>query len=162
MFKNILCPVDGSRGSFQALDVAAKFAAEQRARLTICSVVDPSQAAAMAFGDPGMSSACYDALLEEAKHLLSDAAARASVTIRADVAVLNGQTPRSIVHYAAEHHCDLIIMGSHGRTGIQRALVGSVAEGVLRHAGVPVMIIRSSAARSAQVRLAQQQTAVAL
>lgn len=142
MFKHILCPIDGSAGSLRALDVAARLAAEQQAELTVCIVVDPSQAAAMAFGDPGMSAACYAALEEEAKQTLSDGAVRASATILAKRIVLTGQTVPAIVEYSTRHICDLIVMASHGRTGIQRALIGSVAEGVVRHASVPVMIIR--------------------
>ena len=142
MFKHILCPIDGSQGSLQALDVAGKLAAEQQASLTICMVVDPAQAAAMAFGEPAMSAACYHALDDEAEQIVHDAAARVRGVIAAATAVINGQTVPGILDYAAGHMCDLIVMGSHGRTGISRALVGSVAEGIVRHASVPVMIIR--------------------
>jgi universal stress protein A len=147
VFKHILCPVDGSQCSLQALDLAAGLAAEQQAEFTICGVLDPSQAAAMAFGDPAMSAACYDALEEEAKQLLSDAAAREERTIPATTAMLYGQTIPAILSFVSANACDLIVMGSHGRSGIQRALVGSVAEGVLRHANVPVLIVRLSGRR---------------
>jgi nucleotide-binding universal stress UspA family protein len=145
MFKHILCPIDGSQGSLQALDTAAKLAAEQQAALTICMVVDPSQAAAMAFGDPGMSGACLGALDDEAAQIVHDAAARVAATSAAQTVTLTGQTVTSIVDYAASNACDLVVMGSHGRGGIQRALIGSVAEGVLRHANIPVMVIRWTA-----------------
>ncbi len=144
MFKHILCPIDGSLGSLEALDVAAKLAAEQHAALTICMVVDPSQAAAMAFGDPGMSGACLDALDEEAAQIVHDAALRVAATSSASTATVTGQPVTSIVDYANSNACDLIVMGSHGRGGIQRALIGSIAEGVLRHASIPVMVIRWS------------------
>lgn len=144
MFRHILCPIDGSVTSLQALDVAARLAADQHARLTICSVVDPSQAAAMAFGDPAMSARCYEALDDEAKQMLRDAAGRVAPPVSAESAALNGQPVPAIVDYANANACDLIVMGSHGRSGIRRALVGSVAEGVLRHAGAPVMVIRWS------------------
>lgn len=150
MFTHILCPVDGSQCSLQALDLAAELAAQQQAQLTICSVVDPSQAAAMAFGDPAMSAACYDALEEEARQMLGDAAARQTSRIAATTAMLSGQTISAILEYATAKSCDLIVMGSHGRSGLQRALVGSVAEGVVRHANVPVMIARLSAHKIAQ------------
>lgn len=141
MFTNILCPIDGSRASVQALNVAAELAREQQASLTICNVVDPSRAAAMAFGQPTMTTACYDALEDESKALLSDTASRCTA-VPAKTALLNGPTIAAIVEYAGANACDLIVMGSHGRSGIQRALLGSVAEGVLRHAEVPVMVIR--------------------
>lgn len=142
MFKHILCPIDGSETSLQALDVAAKLAAEQNAQLTVCTVVDPAKAAAMAFGDAPMTAACFDALDEEAHCTVADAATRVKESVAADVATLEGQAVLCITDYAAANACDLIVMGSHGRGGIQRALIGSVADGVLRHAHVPVMVIR--------------------
>ncbi len=145
MFKHILCPIDGSEQSLQALDAAARFAAEQQARLTVCIVVDPAKAAAMAFGDPGMTGACFDALEEEGKSVVSDAAARVKDIIAAEAVALDGQPVQGIVDYADANGCDLIVMGSHGRGGIQRALLGSVAEGVLRQAAVPVMVMRYAA-----------------
>lgn len=144
MFTQILCPIDGSPGSLQALEVAAKLAVEQHAKLTICTVVDPARAAAMAFGDPGMSAACYNALDEEAKALLKDAAARVKSYSAAEIAALSGQAVSAILDYANSSGADLIVMGSHGLSGIGRALLGSVAEGVLRHSATPVMIIRYS------------------
>lgn len=142
MFKNILCPIDGSDTSLQALDVAARLAAEQKAELTICTVVDPAKASAMAFGDPAMSAACFDALDGEAKAMVADAAARVKDIVAAQVATVSGAPVQSIVDYLVSHPYDLIVMGSHGRSGISRAFIGSVAEGVLRHANVPVLVIR--------------------
>lgn len=106
--------------------------------------VEPSQAAAMAFGDGGMSGACLDALDDEAAQIAHDAAARIAATSNAHTATLIGQAVQSIVDDAASNACDLIVMGGHGGSGIQRALVGSIAEGVVRHASVPVMVIRWS------------------
>jgi nucleotide-binding universal stress UspA family protein len=151
VFKHLLCPIDGSEQSLEALDMAARFAAEQQARLTIFMAVDPSKAAAMAFGDPVMTGACLDALEGDAKSLVRDAVARVQTTIDPQTAVDSGQPIEAIVQYASTHGCDIIVMGSHGRSGIQRALLGSVAEGVVRHANVPVLIDRS-AANTATVR----------
>lgn len=142
MFNHILCPIDGSQAAHQALDIAAKLAQEQHAALTICSVVDPSQAAAMAFGDPGMSAACYSALEDESKTLVAEAAARLRGCVTAFAVTLIGQPVAGIVSQAASCGADLIVMGSHGRSGIPRAFLGSVAEEVLRRATIPVMIIR--------------------
>jgi nucleotide-binding universal stress UspA family protein len=143
MFKHVLCPIDGSDRSSQALDMAAKFAASHGADLTICTVVDPSRAAAMAFGDPTMSNACFDALEDDGNALLTEAASRVQNTVVAHTALIVGQPVDAIVQYAAEHGNDIIIMGSHGRSGIHRALLGSVTEGVVRHAHVPVLIDRT-------------------
>lgn len=88
--------------------------ADQRAALTICMVVDPSQAAAMAFGDAGMSGACLDALDEEAAQIVYDAAARVAATSSAQTATRMGQSAQSIVDYAASNACDLIVMAATG------------------------------------------------
>ncbi|HEY9179142.1 MAG TPA: universal stress protein [Candidatus Baltobacteraceae bacterium] len=159
MFKHILCPIDGSQGSLQALDIAATLAAEQHATLTICTVVDAGQAAAMAFGDPGMSAACYNALEDEHKQALAGAAARIAHIASAGTRALNGPTVPAIVEYAKRNSADLIVTGSHGRSGISRALLGSVAEGILRHAPAPVMVVRwSGRAATAQSRQAAAAT----
>lgn len=142
MFKHILVPIDGSDCSLQALEVGAKFAREQQARLTVCTVVDPAKAAAMAFGEASMAAACLDALDEEGKALVHDAAGRTQVIWPSEVAVLDGAPVDSIVDYARQSQADLIIIGSHGRSGLQRLFLGSVAEGVIRNASIPVMVVR--------------------
>jgi nucleotide-binding universal stress UspA family protein len=142
VFKHILCPVDGSVPSLVALDAAAQFAFEQRASLTICTVVDPAKAAAMAFGDPGMTGACYDAMDDEGTALAEEAAERVKNAVAAHAVTLHGSPVQSIVEYAAAGDFDLIVMGSHGRSGIPRAFLGSVTEGVLRGAGIPVLVNR--------------------
>ena len=142
MFKHILVPIDGSDCSQHALDVAAAFAREQQARLTICTVVDPAKAAAMAFGEASMAAACLDALEDEGKGLVQDAAGRVQAIWPADVAVLDGAPVDSIIEYAKEACIDLIAIGSHGRSGLPRLFLGSVAEGVIRNATAPVMVVR--------------------
>lgn len=142
MFKHILVPIDGSDCSLGALDVAAQFARDQQARLSICTVVDPAKAAAMAFGEAAMAAACLDALDEEGKALLEGAAAQVRDLWPADVQLLEGPTVESIIDYAKMNATDLLVIGSHGRTGLPRLFLGSVAEGVLRHAAIPVMVVR--------------------
>jgi nucleotide-binding universal stress UspA family protein len=153
MFTSILCPIDGSECAAKALDIAAQLAAEQKAKLTICTVVDPSRAAAMAFGDATMSAACFEALEDEAKTLAADALERVKNVAKAEVICLDGQPIEKIVEYALAKGCDLIVIGSHGRSGIRRALLGSVAEGVLHKAHAPVMIIRWTHAAVAGTRV---------
>lgn len=124
--------------------MAANLAGEQHADLTICTVVDPSKAAAMAFGDPAMSAACYDALDSEARAMVEQSASKFEPALKPKCVTIDGQPVDAITSYAVRNACDLIVMGSHGRSGLSRALLGSVAEGVLRHANIPVMIIRWS------------------
>lgn len=141
MFKHILCPVDGSNTSLQALELAARLAEEQHARLTICMAVDAAKAAAMAFGDPGMTGAAYNALYDEARASLASISALVT-PVAPDQMLVEGAPVEAIVECASKRGCDLIIIGSHGRSGIKRALLGSVAEGVVRTAAVPVMVVR--------------------
>ncbi len=142
MFKQILVPIDGSDCSLHALDVAAAFAREQKARLSVCTVVDPAKAAAMAFGEASMAAACLDALDDEGKALVEDAAARVRATWAADVTVLDGAPVDTIVEFARANGTDLIIIGSHGRSGLSRLFLGSVAEGVIRNSIAPVLVVR--------------------
>ena len=62
--------------------------------------------------------------------------------IEIDCQVLEGSPAREIVRYAGEHDCDLVVMGTHGRGGINRLLLGSVAEQVVRTSPVPVLTVR--------------------
>ena len=152
MFTNILCPVDGSDTSLEALYTAARLAQEQHAKLTICMAVDAAKASAMAFGDPGMSAACYDALYEEARATLESMAQRVPGA-QPDRLLVEGSTVEAIVEAANSRNCDLIVIGSHVRTGISRALLGSVAEGVLRAAKVPVMVVRRQKSENRPLQL---------
>lgn len=142
MFTHILAPVDGSECSLVALDTAAAFAREQRARLTICTVVDPAKAAAMAFGETTMAAACLDALDDEGKSLLASAAERVRAVCPAETTLLEGPTVEAIIESSRTLDADLIVIGSHGRSGLPRLFIGSVAEGVIRNALIPVMVVR--------------------
>ena len=161
MFKHILVPIDGSDCSLYALEIAASFAREQQARLTVCTVVDPAKAAAMAFGEATMAAACLDALDDEGKALVEDAVARVRQMWPADVTVLDGAPVDTIVDFAREGGADLIVIGSHGRSGLSRLFLGSVAEGVIRNAAVPVMVVRHVPAPKPQAREAVEGAAKA-
>lgn len=162
MFKHILAPIDGSDCSLHALELAARFAAEQQALLSVCTVVDPAKAAAMAFGEASMAAACLDALDDEGKALLQDAAERVQAIWPAEIRVLDGAPVDTIAEYALESGADLIIIGSHGRSGLQRFFLGSVAEGVIRNAHAPVMVVRQMPVTKAETepQTAADKTAV--
>ena len=139
----ILVPVDFSEPSRAALDYAVDFAPKLGASLVLLHVV----------GDPitwdawnpdvytGDRQALIDALVADARTRLEDiAAARHGVAIDVQVAV--GVASQGIVDTAAEQQCNLIIIGTHGRTGVAHALIGSVAERVVRTARCPVLTVR--------------------
>jgi nucleotide-binding universal stress UspA family protein len=70
--------------------------------------------------------------------------------LKVDYLVVEGDPARAILKSAAERDCDLIVMGSHGRSGLKRLLFGSVAERVIRKATCPMLIVKSHVAQAAE------------
>jgi nucleotide-binding universal stress UspA family protein len=141
--KTILVPVDFSTGSNRAVEWAQAFAAAFGARLVLLHVIDTSANALI--GGPGgvlappPPAALYDELRNEARAAMAELAAR---TPQAAPVIHEGSPRQEILTTAAEINADLIVMGTHGRTGLAHLLFGSVAEHVVRHARVPVFTIR--------------------
>jgi len=138
---SILVPVDGSAQAMHALDMAMDFAASLSAELVICHVVDLAQAAAMAGGQAQLVPGCLKELENEGKSLLEAALARAGGRVPASIRLAEGVVPEQIDRLAAEIHPYFIVIGTHGRSGFNRLVMGSVAEHVVRAASVPVMVI---------------------
>jgi len=147
--RRILCPVDFSEFSASALAYAAAFAKLFGSEITVLHV--------FATAVPPASSETYPAWLlqvPEARksiadelHLLLAPLSSAGVTVRTQIA--EGNTASEIVRHAAEHDVDLVVMGTHGRSGFDRLTLGSVAEKVLRKAPCPVLTIPPGVARTA-------------
>jgi nucleotide-binding universal stress UspA family protein len=89
----------------------------------------------------------YDVLLDEGKQIVANAkndlTSRSVNEDRIVTAVLDGHPAEELDKYAGSHDIDLVVIGSHGRKGLDRLLIGSVADKVVRGAKVPVLIIRS-------------------
>jgi nucleotide-binding universal stress UspA family protein len=136
---SILVPIDGSPPSEAALEHAfEQFSTES---ITALYVMDPVDGAT-AWG-PGSADDWLAAAEERAETVLAgakDAAADAGVDVTTESTV--GRPARAIVDYADEQDIDHIVIGSHGRDGISRVLLGSVAETVVRRSPVPVTVIR--------------------
>lgn len=81
--------------------------------------------------------------------LLADAAAKAAPDVPVTVAATGGDPAQEILRYAARHPIDLIVLGTHGRTGLSRILLGSVAERVLRGARCPVLVVPAASVATA-------------
>lgn len=144
MYTHILAPVDGSECSKTALDGALKLAGDLHARLTICYVSDDLRAASMMVAASGeIIEQWFDLLRKEGQTILRDALAQAKAAgVNADAWLLHGPPADAIALFAGECGADLIMMGSHGRTGVKRLFIGSVADGVIRIAPVPVLVVR--------------------
>jgi nucleotide-binding universal stress UspA family protein len=145
VFTRIAVPVDGSDPSNAALRLALALAKDQGATLTLFHVVELNRIAAIVgvgatTVDP---SPMFDAVREAGKSVLDDASQQcAAAGVQVVRTMLEGDTVGSLLDACRSCNAQLIVMGSHGRSGVVRALFGSVAEGVLRHAPVPVLITR--------------------
>ncbi|RLM95499.1 universal stress protein [Haloarcula sp. Atlit-7R] len=137
MFDRILVPTDGSPGSERAFEVAATLAGTHDAAVHVLSVVDEHGPTDDDWDYDSGSPA--DAFVEsQTDHVDTEGL---SVT----PAVREGVVHDAVLDYADENDIDLIVMGTHGRTGVRRFLLGSVTEKVVRLADVPVLSVKADA-----------------
>lgn len=140
IFERILLAVDESAIAAHAADVGVKLARTLGADLAFAWVVDRSAAY---FPDGGVPAAELMALAEQdAKRLLAGFLGRMAPKTRAFEFVTLGKPASEIVKTATQWPADLIVIGSHGRSGVSRMLEGSVAEEVMRHAPCAVLVVR--------------------
>ena len=148
MYKRILVPIDDSETARRGLKEAIALATEQRATLCLMHVVDdfPLMLELPAAGD---FQRYREALCTHGRRLLEDAKALAqSLGLEVETRLAEptrGRVSEAIVAEAKNSGCDLIVIGTHGRRGFGRALLGSDAENVLRHSPVPVLLVRDPA-----------------
>ena len=135
--KNILCPVDFSGHSEAALAHATSLAKEHDAELHIVHIYEEPYA----YVDGGFSGYVPPADLEPEKERLS-AVVPPDDSVRYRHAFVVGHPSDNLVQYATDESIDLVVMGTHGRTGLSRLLMGSVAEAVVRRSPCPVLTIK--------------------
>lgn len=146
MFKHILLATDGSAASEHAAKLAVDMAQIHGARLTVLYVVDPYPYLGIGESNPlgfqaYMAAAYEDAAQAHAK--VAQLCEQSPVKIDLQARMVEEMTASAgIVHTAKDVDADLIIVGSHGRTGLSRLMLGSVAAKVLAEATVPVMVVR--------------------
>lgn len=137
-FKTILHPTDFSRGADYAFGLAASIARDHGARLIVLHVNPPPlNDFAVAEKDRMFKQGLWDVI-----HRLEVKDPRVR-EVHIDTVWVDGDPVHEILHAAADNHCDLIVMGTHGRTGISRLVMGSVAERVSRKAPCPVLTART-------------------
>ncbi len=148
-FRHILVPTDFSKCSDVALDLAARLAHDHGAALELLHVVDVADLPLDAMIHPpahpaGITVAEHTRTLADRE--LADRLARLPVPVEIRRAYsTHGSPSRAILDHAKQTNADLIVMGTHGRTGLAHLLVGSVAEKVVRHSPIPVLTIRGPA-----------------
>jgi nucleotide-binding universal stress UspA family protein len=140
--KSILVPLDFSPPSRQALDYAVSVAQQFGAKLTLLNVVEPVATPDFAATFPLMME--EDRVMAAAKKDLERAAKEARVPreIVEKVLVRFGRSFNEITEAARTLKVDLIIISTHGYTGLKHALLGSTTERVVRHAPCPVLVVR--------------------
>lgn len=145
LIKQILVPVDFSPVSLQALDYAVELARPFQAGLVVLHVVEPIYYATPAdlYGPSANLSMLLDEQQKAAQEQLAVLATRlAEHQVKSETCVEPGVPYQVIVDTAARRRVDLIVMATHGRTGLSHLLLGSVAERVVRSAACPVLTVR--------------------
>ena len=147
---HILVPTDFSEASKLALEATAVLAKEIGAKVTVVHVHDPEALR------PPATLGWSPAQQHEVEHEVEQAVATSLEAIREaelaevrdlDTVVLRDSSPaHAIVKYAEKIGADLVVIATHGRTGLRHFLIGSVAERVVRHATMPVLTLRTTSA----------------
>jgi nucleotide-binding universal stress UspA family protein len=137
-WKSILFATDGSKFSEAATDKAIDFAKSYGSELNVITVVDVTEE--FMARAPG----ALEDLVKKAKSMVEDVKKKAnSKGIKAESIVREGDAYKAIINIAKKQKANAIIMGSHGRTGLKRLLMGSVTERVIGHAPCPVLVVKA-------------------
>jgi len=143
----ILCPTDYSSTSDNAVRYAVEFARKVGAYVRfihILTTANPIEKITTGTDDSTAPLEEDDVLPESFSAILM---AEKQKGLSADIRVLKGDAPKVIAEQASTWGADLIIMGSHGRSGLQRLIMGSVAEEVFRSSDIPVLLVKQEAAK---------------
>jgi nucleotide-binding universal stress UspA family protein len=143
MISNILVAVDNSDCAQHALKFACELAKTAHAHLTLVSVVDVSKLVAIAGYETPYPVDAISIMRDDAKAVLDASAATCrNDGLTASEFQCEGDAVDEILSTAEAQSVDMIVLGTHGRSGLARLFLGSVAEGVLRRSKVPVTVVR--------------------
>lgn len=144
--RHILCPVDFSAHSDRAMEYAGDLARRFQADLTVLHVVyDPLDITCSHIPHPPLEQLREEMIREAERVLERRVRRRLRLLPRTKTAVAAGPPFRQIIRYARDHRVDLVVMGTQGLTGLDRLIMGSTAERVVRTAPCPVVSIRAAA-----------------
>jgi nucleotide-binding universal stress UspA family protein len=155
-WKRILCPVDLSQPSTQSIAIASSLARENNGEVIFLYVTMPElpPSAGLAIAEVDQAIELEREALRKIRPSTADTLHRHELT--------RGLPANSIVQYAKLHNIDLIVMPTHGRQGISRLLLGSVAEQVLRTAPCPVLTIKSANTTELSAPIAERTSSLEL
>ena len=147
VYKRILVPVDGSSTSKAGLNEALRLARDQKAKLKLIHIVD--ELMIFSSSEAGLNIEPIIESMKRAGKRVLDRAAKAAAArgVRAETELWENATGRVaevLIGRAKRFRADLIVMGTHGRRGVNRMLLGSDAELVVRNSPVPVLLVRSA------------------
>ena len=140
LFKKVLVPTDFSPQSEKSLDYAVMIAGQFGAKIFLLHVIEPfpytTTDALMVVDNSEAMRSIAESLIKNLVKTLR----QKKITVKTDLVV--GNTTHEIIMKAEQEKIDLIVMGTHGRTGLEHVLLGSVAEKVVRLATCPVLTVR--------------------
>ena len=143
MYKKILVPLDGSKLAEIALPHAESLARRYKAKLILLTVMSPLIITDRETSTTELYQQQLDALRKDSELYLKGLRGEfTEKNIRTEAVLSHGPVVESIVNTADNHAVDLVIIASHGRSGLMRVFYGSVAAGVLNRIEQPLMIIR--------------------
>ncbi|HUK00757.1 MAG TPA: universal stress protein [Steroidobacteraceae bacterium] len=146
MYKNLLVPIDGSGTARRGLEEAVRLAKSLGGRIRLMHVVDE-----LVVMSPDVTGTLTPEILEQlraygAKVLAAGAAVARAAGVEVDTRLLEamgGLVGEQVIREAAAWPADVIVCGTHGRRGVRRIVMGSDAEYIVRHAPVPVLLVRA-------------------
>lgn len=148
-FERIVVGVDDSEPSDAAIKTIVELPAADRRHVTFCAVAD-LETVIGAYGYHYVD--IQESLHQQAQRTIDRAIAAARANnVEADGFVIEGRTREELLAAAKSENADLVVLGSHGRRGVRRFFLGSVAEGIVRSSHVPVLVVRSVAPAQAPV-----------
>jgi len=141
LFKKILIATDGSKRTQNAVEMGLKIAKEQGSKVYAVYVVDTVTFTSIPMDVTWENM--YQLLKDEGEDAVKAVKDAAPAGVEVDTHVLEGNPAVEITKYAVDNGVDLIVMGTLGKSGIDRILLGSTAEKVIRIASCPVLVIKS-------------------
>jgi len=148
-FGRLFVPVDGSAPSTEAVTLAARLAHEWSAELVFAHVLDADRLVCAEVPGLDVGSILHDAANDGRRLLASATASAAALGITARTHLREGRTVETLLGLARDDAADLIAIGSHGRSGFSRLVMGSTTEALLRVCPIPVLVVHAPAESSA-------------